>query len=641
MKHSPIGQSSYWFLLLVVMVLLLGAGLRSYHLGTQPLSREEGTAIYAAVHSLADTAEEGAYPPGYQKLLMVWQMLAGRSEFALRLCSVLIGILTVALVYRLGASLFNRPTGLLAAVAIGISPIQVYYGQDATQSALIGLLSMASLYLTHSILTIPSGRQIGRLGKPQMASRAAGYVITNATGLYTHFSLFALLIVAETLIFLLWLSQRSHRPHGAIIWTGLQLVTLILFIPWLPIAIRQLAYQGRLIFDLVSRLKDIVYGFTLPAEAAQNGLIPMLLLSTFGLFPPVDHEPSRTRFVERICLFASGLVVPLVALAWGRNAHVGVPDFLLPANLALMVLASRGLVLGYKIGKPLPALGQNVNSLMHLVVFLMAGFSLLPILSGLQHLYADPSYARDDYRSIAARIRAEAGSQAAVILDTPEQLGVFAYYYPEGENILTLPNEETDETLASLISGYRRIYTVFWDADAQGPDQVVEETLKANAIVASTDQYGSVRLAIYAVTGQPAAKPQTTSGARFGTSIILDGFALSAATLGPGEGLGVTLFWHTNAPLEKRYKVFVHLYGPDGALVTQHDSEPANFTAPTDGWLPRQTVIDYHGILISSAPPGTYTLMVGMYDPAADRLPISSDSKLADNRLSLAEITIP
>jgi hypothetical protein len=113
----------------------------------------------------------------------------------------------------------------------------------------------------------------------------------------------------------------------------------------------------------------------------------------------------------------------------------------------------------------------------------------------------------------------------------------------------------------------------------------------------------------------------------FGEQITLVGYALSTDGTGQqivaGDVLGVTLFWQTDGPLEKRYKVTVQLLNPDGTLASQHDSEPANGRAPTIGWQPDQIISDNHGIVVQqNAMPGTYTLILAVYelDPPNTRL---------------------
>jgi hypothetical protein len=133
---------------------------------------------------------------------------------------------------------------------------------------------------------------------------------------------------------------------------------------------------------------------------------------------------------------------------------------------------------------------------------------------------------------------------------------------------------------------------------------------------------------------------EQTSGVTFGENgeIVLDGFTISRTELSSGDGIGVTLFWHAAIPIDSRYKVFVHLYGPDGSLVAQHDSEPGENSAPTDGWTPGQTVIDAHGLLLPlDAAAGTYQLAIGLYRPEeGTRLPTST----GEDPLPLQEIVV-
>jgi hypothetical protein len=82
------------------------------------------------------------------------------------------------------------------------------------------------------------------------------------------------------------------------------------------------------------------------------------------------------------------------------------------------------------------------------------------------------------------------------------------------------------------------------------------------------------------------------------------------------ETLPVELIWRAEAETAVSYRVFLHLVGPDGALITQSDGEPAQWQRPTTGWLPGEIIRDSHQLhLPADLPPGHYTLLVGLYDP--------------------------
>ncbi|MFP4324004.1 MAG: hypothetical protein ACLFTK_16235, partial [Anaerolineales bacterium] len=154
--------------------------------------------------------------------------------------------------------------------------------------------------------------------------------------------------------------------------------------------------------------------------------------------------------------------------------------------------------------------------------------------------------------------------------------------------------------------------------------------------------YGDVRLVQYGVLAPPPTEPQTPlDDIRFGEHITLIGYSITGdlrAAHRAGSVIGVTLYWTTDAALDTRYKVFVQLLGPDGRLIAQHDSEPANNRAFTTDWTPGELVIDSHGIRVPPGlAPGDYTLITGLYDgenPTA-RLPVRENDHLILERVNI------
>jgi hypothetical protein len=85
--------------------------------------------------------------------------------------------------------------------------------------------------------------------------------------------------------------------------------------------------------------------------------------------------------------------------------------------------------------------------------------------------------------------------------------------------------------------------------------------------------------------------------------------------------LEVTLYWRAVDPQSQSYTVFTHLLNADGQLVANHDSPPANNTAPTTGWAVNAVQVDPHRIeLPADLPPGEYTLTIGLYNRFNERL---------------------
>jgi hypothetical protein len=129
-------------------------------------------------------------------------------------------------------------------------------------------------------------------------------------------------------------------------------------------------------------------------------------------------------------------------------------------------------------------------------------------------------------------------------------------------------------------------------------------------------------LASLTVGGIATSSPTVLAGIAYGDQIRLLGHDLERATGDEGDELRVTLHWQATDWMDRDYTVFVHLTGPDGTIATQSDGPPGDPFFPTSTWLPGETVVDPHVLsLPADAPPGTYSLLVGVYyAPTDERL---------------------
>ena len=111
--------------------------------------------------------------------------------------------------------------------------------------------------------------------------------------------------------------------------------------------------------------------------------------------------------------------------------------------------------------------------------------------------------------------------------------------------------------------------------------------------------------------------------ARLGEEITLVGFD-APEHASPGQAVAVKLVWQARRQVNQEYKVFVHLLGADGRPAAQSDAAPAGWTRPTFGWQAGEFVTDAHTLdLAPDLAPGVYRLVVGMYDIAGQRLPVT------------------
>ena len=127
---------------------------RLYHLGYCDLWYDEiGTVSYAQ------------YPwgnwnaPLYWIVLHFWTKIFGISEFSLRFPSLIFSFSSVILIFVLGKELFNKKTGFIAGIFMGLSPFHLWYAQEARDYSMLLFFGLLSSLLFYKALRKGENRQ--------------------------------------------------------------------------------------------------------------------------------------------------------------------------------------------------------------------------------------------------------------------------------------------------------------------------------------------------------------------------------------------------------------------------------------------------------------------------------------------------
>jgi hypothetical protein len=126
-----------------------------------------------------------------------------------------------------------------------------------------------------------------------------------------------------------------------------------------------------------------------------------------------------------------------------------------------------------------------------------------------------------------------------------------------------------------------------------------------------------------------------------------DGLRLLGYDLQQEAGvLDVTLHWQAVQRMDVAYKFFVHLLDLEtGELVAQVDVMPRGWTYPTTWWENDEVVSDEITLAVSDVPPGTYRVVIGVYDPdSGARLPVTEAAdadKAKDHYVLLERLVLP
>jgi len=205
-------------LILFFLILCAGALLRIYKLGAWDFWFDEVISICAVKGNVSHDIQ----PPLYYSLLSLWLRLFTENEFNLRALSALFGFLSIAVIYKIGKALFSARTGLLSALIIAISPMHIWYAQEARGYTLSVFLTAVTAY--YFILALRENKNM----------QWFKYGIFAALSMYaSYYSL--LVIFAEGSLFF----YSPYRPLAKK-WFLARLLSFGALFIWLPIFYRQI-----------------------------------------------------------------------------------------------------------------------------------------------------------------------------------------------------------------------------------------------------------------------------------------------------------------------------------------------------------------------------------------------------------------
>ena len=382
-------------------LVVLAAVLRFTALSSQSYWIDE-TVTAARLHgSFYDTLAAFHRPdesegPLYFVVGWFWARVFGTDEFGLRSLSALLGILTVPVAFETGRMLMNRRVGLAVAALVAVSPVMVWYSQEARAYALFVLLSALSFLFFVRLLESPR------------ALNYAGWSVASSLALVTHY--FALFPIVGEAAWLL-LRRRSRETKLAV--GGICLTALAIS----PFALYQAQHGGGdwdAVVSVGRRLGDVGRVFVTGVARPPHDLSPVLLtLFACAVAIVMVSGRSRARRAASIAVALSAVTIglPLVGIAVGQ-------DYFFFRNVIAIWIP----------------LAVAVASLTVVPRWRAAGLMLVAITCG-AFLYYDHAIAttkrsqRDDWRHIALELGRP--NEARVVVVTPWiQETPLAWYEP-------------------------------------------------------------------------------------------------------------------------------------------------------------------------------------------------------------------
>jgi hypothetical protein len=576
---------------MIALVVLLAAASRMINAGAAPIWTDEGASIFTASdHDLGLIVEKlipNHHPPLYFAALSGWWTLAGDSRLALRLLSILGGVLATAAVYRAGRETFGHRAGFYGALLFAVSDLAIEYAQQVRHySWLVLAVSLMSLTFAR-VLRRPSWRAL------------VPYTLTVVFMLYTHYLGLMILAVQGAVALVLWRAPLRERARLLIAWG----TAALLYAPW-AVAINHLALlfsEGGMTgrpnisptsLDTLVNLLNLLAG-------GQTALLA-------GLFALALWAMCRRLRVDRLyfALAGGGLLAAMFVLnLWVRVLTPRTLVFLTPALL---------LVCGY-------------------------GLSLLSARARLALAGATVAFALVAHPVIQPRLNSVGAGEAIAAHYTPGDLIVLetgfddnamryeiarALDIPMREIIRTLPWISTRfevkpvvPEIEDTLEDAERVWVVQWlqppqvipflDTGGAGYAPALAREIPAGDAYAEQFHAPIIHVRLY------AKRSEFETPFMFGDLFALRG-ALLPESAPPGTTVPIDLWWTAEQAAPLDYSVGVFLLEESGAVVAEHNAPPGE--TPTTAWTPGTLTFDRHPLAIPAAlPPGTYRIAVKVY----------------------------
>ncbi len=550
------------------------------------------------MYVLADT---DVHPPLWFSSFWVWWHLVGESEFAGRVYSILLSMITLSIVYQLGRKWFGSTRfGLFAIILLGVNAYFFSYALEIRPYALIMLLSAWSMWAFQRWLTRRTWRT------------AIFYAVSVAAMLYVHYFLF-ILILAQAIYFALSRPSRRLLAQGF----GAAGVAFVLWLPWLPAVISQI---NRL------RQTDVSGGNDRGLLGSGVTTVPTSLDSIVGLLNNVTNG--------QIGLYAVILVIGIIflwrlanyrlALAWG----LGAPALSFAINTVFAIYTPRYVVyliigLALALGAALAAIQTRFRWLALVVVASISLWALptqLPI--------------RIPYRDLYQRVSAAAEPGDAIFFDEDDAETRFLRW--QMDHYLSRDLRQNQVENIDEASQQRRVWFATneawrYNTDVQNRFAELQRTHPLQMVIGNCTSAWCYLI-------QLLEAPPLSTPIIFGENLPFWGADVDNVTR---EAIGVRLWWKVDQPPEFDYSIGLHLLDSSGTLVAQVDrpirDQYLNQDIQTSQLEPGRIYIDSRTLeLPLDLPAGSYQLALVVYqswDSVRLLLPDGSDKLVLDEMM--------
>ncbi len=330
-------QQWRWLVFALVVILCLAGYLRFYGITQRGLIDHdeaayllEAKSITAGLQIMAgyqpvDQVSIGTAHPGHTFLIWLATLVIGIHDYTGMLLSVVLGILSVGIVFFLGKEMFDTETGLIAAAVLSVSGYHLIYSRSGAAEA-----TLTFFYLIGTFFYYMSRKdQVFRSWPLFLSGFCAGYAFTVHYRSAIVFAIFAMYEL-QMYFFEKQPGLRTKLKRGVLLVSGALVPALVFEMPYQVVTL----LRGRSFNELQTYFEQLIYRYdtahgsfslrSLPANMAEytrylweieHPLVTLLLLVGVII---IFINLTRKFTLENFVLF-SGFMVPFVFFSFYRN----------------------------------------------------------------------------------------------------------------------------------------------------------------------------------------------------------------------------------------------------------------------------------------------------------------------------------
>ncbi|MDE3090899.1 MAG: glycosyltransferase family 39 protein, partial [Chloroflexota bacterium] len=505
-------------------------------------------------------------------MLHFWNMLAGANAFAGRFLSVAFGVLTIALLYRIGTRVGGAWIGWLAAAFLAVARFHIWWSQDIKNYTPSIFFAFAAVWFALELIADSRWQMADpsvRHSPFAIRYSLLGYALCAALALWTHY-LAALVLLAlnvyAVFVFATDKSKIENRKSKIINWLIANLIAAALFAPWMYLYLENAAaWSAAPTFDFSLFLKLVAtvlpLGVTTNIDNYAWLTIALTAIAALGCIPQkAESRRQKAEDTKRLlptayCLLPALIVTLPPVLIYALS--------LTPVSFFAPKIQARYLLILLPAYVILLALG--IAALRRFSVWLALAATLFVFAASafvLNDYYADRRLT-DDYATLTNTINSFARQGDIVLLDTDQEWPTFLYYLRAPLDWLGASNGKPMDAGAAdaLVQRALARSNAVWlvaipDALATDPQHLLETRLARELGKQYERTVGDKRLVLYAPAPRDFVNiprdaerfaPQYVLGEMVGGATLL-GFDLPTREVDAGDTLRLVTYWRAAYP---------------------------------------------------------------------------------------------